>query len=331
MPVAPFVRAWRWGVAQRAIEEGRPEDALDALRAIEALAADDPAAALLRAHLVGRDLATLETTPEGRFRRIAEALAVLDRAFVATGERALLVEKGAFLLEAWSGERALAEAFAKRYGRTPVAAAVEALAMATTGAPRDGRVTGRRAEAWRIFGEAQRLRAIELVVADGAWSLAVESARAAAAAFVPEERDLAAAALAAAWSRFLAAATEGTRTSLDAATEEFVRTLRAVSALGGAGQAETWFAASILPRLIELGEQRLAADGASVALSVVSAADSIRRFVDAGAPDSEAASTREKLSRTAVVRLLEGVKSSEPALASDANRIAESLLRPFDR
>ena len=330
-PVAPILRAWRWSTAQRAIDEGRPEDALDALRMIETLTPDDPHAALFRAHVVGRDLASLETSPDRRFARIVEALGILSRAESASRSRDLALEAGAFLLEGWAGDPDLAGRFERRFRRTPTAMAAQALGRAVDGAPRDGRTTGRRAEAWRLYGEARRLRGIERIVRDGEWSDAAVDVRAASDAFLAAERDMASAALAAAWSGFLGAVTAEDPGATLRSAGELTAVLRTVAAAGGAGLAETLLAASILPRLIELGAARLSSGKPRVALSLAEAADSIRRFVDAGSPAQKAGTVREILSRTAVVRLLEGVKSSDASLAGDADRVAASLLRPFDR
>ena len=330
-PVAPIVRAWRWNAAQRAIDEGRPEDALEALRLIEALTPEDPHAALFRAHVVGRDLASLETSSEGRFARIVEALGILSRAESASRSRDLALETGAFLLEGWTGDPELYERFERRFRGSPTALAAAALGRAVDGAPRDGRTSGRRAEAWRLYGEARRLRGIERIAREGDWTRATEDLRAASGAFLPAEKDLASAALASAWGRFAAAAMANEPGGMSSSATELVGVLRVVEKAGGAGLAETLLAASILSRLIELGAERLSSGNPRAALSLAEAADSIRGFVDTESLVQKAGLVREILSRTAVVRLLEGVKSSDASLAGDADRVLASLLRPFDR
>lgn len=324
-PLGPLIRAWRWHRAQTAIMDGRPEEALEALRIVEALDPGDVRAALFRAHVVGRDLAAVAADPDERFARIAEALDVLARAERANGgDPELAFSAGTFLLEGWAGDPALALRFERRTGKSTTAAAVERLVRAAEGAPESGVVR-------RHLGEARRLRAVERVVRDGDWSAAITEATASAAGFPPAEADLAVAMLAKVWRDFLREAKAGSGAGLGAATNELLVVVGHVAKQGGAGESERWLVASILPSLIDLGLIRLSSDGPLIALSLAEAADSIRRFVDAGQVADGRAPVREILSRTAVVRLLEGVKSAEAALARDADRVAESLLRPFDR
>jgi tetratricopeptide (TPR) repeat protein len=323
-PIAPLVRAGGLVMTQAALEEGRYEEAIETLRSLEALDPYDPNLALFTAQVSAVDFAERETTSAGRFARIAEALEILARVEAATGDRRLAAAAVSRLLDPWTGDPDLARRFERRYGRSPTAAAVDALARAEAAFPENGALR-------RRLAEARRFRAIELFVADGDFRLATSFAAAAAAAYRPHEADMPSAYLSKTWAVFFAAVEDGDAAAVQKATNALVSATSSVLNAGGAGLVECALVWSILPRLIDLGELRGATSGAAVALSLAEAADSIRRFVDSGATASGFAPVREILSRTAVVRLLEGVKTKDPSLAADADRVAANLLRISSR
>jgi hypothetical protein len=323
-PVKPLVLAWRWARAQEAIEDGRPEDALEALRVIEALEPANAAAAQFRAHVVGRDLAAVASDSDERFARIAEALDVLERADLASGDPGVALARGSFLLEPWTADPAMASRFERRFRRTTLEAATVDLRRGVERAPGSSIARG-------LLAEALKLRGIERIVREGDWPGGVAELDAATTALRGLTDTGAGARAAFAWARFVSAMLKAT--AADARTEAaaFIDELARLTGAGAAGSEEIYLAASLLPRLIDLATVRLAADGPSAALSLADATDRIRRFADAAAKAFGLAPPREFLGRTAVVRLLDGVKAADSSLAADADRVAASLLRPADR
>lgn len=306
----PVLVAIAWAQAQFALDDRRLADALDRLRLLEAIDPDSPEATVFRAHVLAHNVAQ-RAGPDGEAARVAEAVAILERAGERFADPRPPLALGQLMLEHRMWDRALDAQLSKLLGKSPRAVAVEALEAALSRAPGSGKIRRLAMTAWRFRGA-------ELLARGGETDAAVAAFARSAALAADVRDDVLGRRLAIAWEAVVRAAATGTAAEIGEAQSAFVPVFTEWTLVRPPGDdLESVLAVALIRGALTLAEGRLSVQDGAGALSRIRLVHTIRNIVARSLDRSRISSLQDLAAEDRVLGVLDGVERLQPGLSAD--------------